>query len=206
MLFRRGPWIARALEGFQKAVALNPAYAQAWAGVADEHHPGLLRLPSSTETMPSAAGCHTRTVIHPGSAEAHNALAVAALLQERDFSKAEREFRKALTLNPRYTQARCWYGLFFLQWGVGRDQDGLAKLACLRERSPLRVRDDGAVIGARDGETVRRSRGQAQNAVQHDPESFSRSGNSRAPIAGKASMKGRSPFSSRCGPPLATTG
>src|SRR4029078_8931000 len=81
-----------------------------------------------TETMPSALEAATRaTVIDPDSAEAHNALAIAALLWERAFSKADREFREALTLNPRYTQARCWYGLFFLQWGVGRDQDGLAE-------------------------------------------------------------------------------
>src|SRR4029079_16993416 len=77
------------------------------------------------------------TAIDPESAEAHNALAVAALLWERDFNKAERAFREALTLNPRYTQARCWYGLFFLQWGVGRDQDGLAEAWLAFETDPL---------------------------------------------------------------------
>jgi hypothetical protein len=45
--------------------------------------------------------------------------------------------REALTLNPRYTQARCWYGLFFLQWGVGRDQDGLAEAWLAFENDPL---------------------------------------------------------------------
>jgi len=88
--------------------------------------------------MPSTFEAAARaTVIDPESAEAHNALAVAALLWERDFSKAEREFREALTLNPRYTQARCWYGLFFLQWGVGRDQDGLAEARLAFENDPL---------------------------------------------------------------------
>jgi tetratricopeptide (TPR) repeat protein len=129
MLYRRGPWIARALECFQKAVALDPAYAQALAGLADAHtalaYYGYFR---PSDTMPLAIEAATRaTVIDPESSEAHNALAVSALLWERDFGKAEREFREALTLNPRYTQARCWYGLFFLQWGVGRDQDGLAE-------------------------------------------------------------------------------
>jgi len=175
MLYRRGPWIARALEAFQKAVTLDPGYAQAWAGVADAHttlaYYGYRR---PTDTMPTAVEAATRaTAIDPESAEAHNALAVAALLWERDFSKAERAFREALTLNPRYTQARCWYGLFFLQWGVGRDQEGLAEAWLAFENDPLSAyattvlslalatvqRFDEAVV-------------QGHNAVQHDPESF----------------------------------
>jgi len=175
MLYRRGPWIARALEAFQKAVTLDPGYAQAWAGVADAHttlsYYGYRR---PTDTMPTALEAATRaTAIDPESAEAHNALAVAALLWERDFSKAERAFREALRLNPRYTQARCWYGLFFLQWGVGRDQDGLAEAWLAFENDPLSAyattvlslalatvqRFDEAVV-------------QGHNAVQHDPESF----------------------------------
>jgi serine/threonine-protein kinase len=175
MLYRRGPWIARALEGFQKAVALDPAFAQAWAGVADAYttltYYGYSR---PTETMPSAVEAATRaTVIDPESAEAHAALAVAALLWERDFSKAEREFREALTLNPRYTQARCWYGLFFLQYGVGRDQDGLAEAFLAFENDPLSAYATTVLSLAlatvkRCDEAVR----QAQSAVQNDPESF----------------------------------
>jgi len=175
LLYRRGPSIARALESFQKAAALDPAYAQAWAGVADAYtalaYYGYFR---PSDTMPSAIESATRaTVIDPESAEAHNALAAAALLWERDFGKAEREFREALTLNPRYTQARCWYGLFFLQWGVGRDQDGLAEAWLAFENDPLSAyattvlslalatvqRFDEAVV-------------QGHNAMQHDPESF----------------------------------
>jgi len=124
--------------------------------------------------MPSAVEAATRaTVIDPESAEAHAALAVAALLWERDFSKAEREFREALTLNPRYTQARCWYGLFFLQWGVGRDRDGLAEAFLAFENDPLSAYATTvlslalATVKRRD-EAVR----QAQSAVQNDPESF----------------------------------
>src|SRR4029450_1660649 len=54
-------------------------------------------------------------------------LACASLLWERDFRKAEREFLQALSLNPNYIQARCWYGLFFLQWTVARFDEGLAQ-------------------------------------------------------------------------------
>jgi tetratricopeptide (TPR) repeat protein len=124
--------------------------------------------------MPTAVEAATRaTAIDPESAEAHNALAVAALLWERDFGKAERGFREALTLNPRYTQARCWYGLFFLQWGVGRDQDGLAEAWLAFENDPLSAYATTVLSLALA--TVKRCDEavlQAQNAVQHDPESF----------------------------------
>jgi serine/threonine protein kinase/tetratricopeptide (TPR) repeat protein len=175
MLYRRGPWIARALEAFQKAVTLDPGYAQAWAGVADAHttlaYYGYRR---PTDSMPTALDAATRaTVIDSESTEAHNALAVAALLWERDFGKAEREFREALTLNPRYTQARCWYGLFFLQWGIGRDQDGLAEARLAFENDPLSAYATTvlslalATVNRRDEAVL-----QAKNAVQLDPESF----------------------------------
>jgi eukaryotic-like serine/threonine-protein kinase len=175
MLYRRGPWIAQALEGFQRAVTLDPDYAQAWAGVADAHtalaYYGYRR---PTDTMPGAVEAATRaTVIDPESAEAHNALAVASLLWERDFTKAERGFREALTLNPRYTQARCWYGLFFLQWSVGRDQDGLAEAWLAFENDSLSAYATTvlslalATVQQFDEAVV-----QGRNAVQHDPESF----------------------------------
>ena len=175
MLYRRGPWIARALEAFQKAVTLDPGYAQAWAGVADAHttlaYYGYCR---PNDTMPTAVEAATRaTAIDPESTEAHNAVAVAALLWERDFGKAERGFREALALNPRYTQARCWYGLFFLQWGVGRDQDGLAEAWLAFENDPLSAY--AATVLSLALATVQRfdeAVVQGHNAVQHDPESF----------------------------------
>jgi serine/threonine protein kinase len=175
MLYRRGPWIVRALECFQKAVALDPVYAQAWAGVADAFttlsYYGYRR---PDEAMPAAVDAATRaTAADPESAEAHNALAAAALLWERDFAKAEREFLQALALNPQYMQARCWYGLFYLQWTVGRDEDGLAEAWRAFEADPLSSYVTTIVSFALAGiqrwdEAVL----QARHAVQHDPQSF----------------------------------
>jgi len=175
LLYRRGPSIAQALESFQKAATLDSAYAQAWAGVADAYtalaYYGYRR---PDETMPTALEAATRATSADGeSAEAHTALAVAALLWERDFEKAEREFREALTLNPGYVQARCWYGLFFLQWGVGRSQDGLTEARLAFEADPLSayartVLSLALATVQRFDEAVH----QARNAKQQDPESF----------------------------------
>jgi serine/threonine protein kinase/Flp pilus assembly protein TadD len=175
MLYRRGDWITRGLESFQKAVSLDPRYAQAWAGIADSYttlaYYGYRR---PDEIMPAAVEAATRATIEdPESAEAHNALAVAALLWERDFTKADREFVHALTLNPRYIQARCWYGLFFLQWGVGRYEEGLIQASKAFEDDPLSayvttVLSFALASVGRFDEALRHAR----QAVEYDPQSF----------------------------------
>jgi eukaryotic-like serine/threonine-protein kinase len=175
MLYRRGPWIAKALESFQTAVVLDPEFAQAWAGVADAYttlcYSGYRR---PADMMPAALEAATRaTAADPLSAEAHNALAVAALLWERDFKKSEKEFLEALALNPQYMQARCWYGLFFLQWGVGRLDEGLTETWRAFEADPLS--GYATMVLSFALATVRRFEeavAQARAAVQLDPESF----------------------------------
>jgi tetratricopeptide (TPR) repeat protein len=175
MLYRRGPWIARALESFRKAVELDHEYAQAWAGLADAYtvlcysgHDRADRL------MPEALGAATRALaIDPGSAEAHNALACASLLWERNFDRAEREFLHALAVNPSYIQARCWYGLFFLQWSAARHEEGLAQIWQAFEADPLSAYVTTVVSFALG--TVGRaeeSLGYAKTAVEQDPQSF----------------------------------
>jgi serine/threonine-protein kinase len=175
MLYRRGAWITRALESFQTAVALDTEYAQAWAGVADAYttlaYTGLRR---PDQTMPAALGAATRaTRLDPDSAEAHNALAIVALLWERDFEKAGREFREALRLNPQYLQARCWYGLFYLQWGVGQVEDGMTECRRALDADPLSSYATMVVsfclaTQGRWREAVEH----AEAAVRYDPESF----------------------------------
>jgi serine/threonine-protein kinase len=175
MLYRRGPWIARALESFQTAVVLDPDYAQAWAGVADAYtvlcYSGYRR---PDQIMPAAVTAAKRAILaDAGSAEAHNAAATVALLWERDFEKAEREFLEALRLSPEYMQARCWYGLFFLQWEVGRLDEGLAELQRAHKADPLSgyatmVLSFGLAAVQRFQEAVARAR----TAIEQDPESF----------------------------------
>jgi adenylate cyclase len=175
MLYRRGPWIAKALERFKRAVELDQGYAQAWAGVADAYtvlcYSGHDR---PDRAMPEALAAATRALeIDPDSAEAHNALACASLFWERDFDRAEREFLHALALNPKYIQARCWYGLFFLQWTVGRLDEGLAQVDQALEADPLSAYA-AMVLSLACGTIGRpdRALAYAKTAVEEDPQSF----------------------------------
>jgi tetratricopeptide (TPR) repeat protein len=94
-------------------------------------------------------------------------------LWERDFEKAGREFREALALNPQYMQARCWFGLFYLQWGVGHYNEGLVEIQRAFDADPLSsyattVLSLGlATVGRFEEALV-----QARVGVEYDPESF----------------------------------
>jgi tetratricopeptide (TPR) repeat protein len=88
--------------------------------------------------MPRALEAARRALeLDPELAEAHNAIACATMLYERDYALAEQEFRRALELNSSYLQARAWYGLFFLQWVAGREREAREEISKLLQLDPL---------------------------------------------------------------------
>ena len=139
LLYQRGVRILDAIECFKQAVTLDPEYAQAWAGLADGYTTsGYSGFKPPAATMPEALRAARRALeLDPRMAEAHNALACATMLYERDDALAEQSFRRALELNPSYPQARAWYGLFYLQWVAGREREGREELARLLRLDPL---------------------------------------------------------------------
>ena len=138
LLPRRGSAVARALECFERAVALDPEYALAWDGIADSYTViGYSGFARPEACMPKATQAAQRAVaLGPSLAEAHNSLACASLYSW-DKAQAEREFLRALDLNPKYEQARGWYALFYLQWTVGRVEEGVAQAKLAQESDPL---------------------------------------------------------------------
>jgi TolB-like protein len=137
LLYRRGGAISRAAECFEREVALDPDYALAWAGLADSYTVlGYYGHACPEANMPRAVEAARRAVgLAPSLAEGHSALAMASLMGIWDRVEAEREFLRASELNPKYTQARDWYALFFLQYSEGRLEEGSAqaKLALLSD-------------------------------------------------------------------------
>jgi TolB-like protein/Tfp pilus assembly protein PilF len=138
LLFRRDSAIPY-LDCFERAVKLDPNYAQVWAGLADSYtvlgYSGVARPEAS---MPKAMEAARRAVaLDPSLAEAHNALAMASLMRTWDRAEAEREFLRALELNPRYIQARDWYALFYLQVSEGRLEEGVAQAKLAVVSDPL---------------------------------------------------------------------
>ncbi len=147
LLYRRGGAISHAAECLDRAVRLDPDYAQAWAGLADSYIVvGYLGVAHPEACMPNGMAAARRAVaLDPSLAEAHNALAMACLEGAWDKVEAEREFLRALELNPKYLQARDWYAYFCLQLAQGRLEEGLAQAKLALESDPLSSYANGMV-------------------------------------------------------------
>lgn len=175
LLYRRGRALRMAGECFEQAVSLDPDYALAWAGMADTYTTiGYYGLARPEDSMPKALEAARRAVaLKPSLAEAHNALAIASLAGAWDVAQAEKEFLNALELNPRYTQARCWYAFNYLQLSAGRLEEGVVQAKLALESDPLSsyanaVYSETCVVSGRHTESLE----VARRAVELDPESF----------------------------------
>lgn len=103
--FRQG------VEYFQKAIDKDPNYAQAYTGLADAYAlMSTYGLVSHREFMPKARAAAVRSLeLDETQAGAHASLALIAENYDYDWNTAEKEFRRAIQLNPNYATAHHWY-------------------------------------------------------------------------------------------------
>jgi TolB-like protein/DNA-binding winged helix-turn-helix (wHTH) protein len=126
-----------AIGHFKHAIEIDPAYAMAYAGLADAHI--SLGNPtegghSSKETLSDAKEAATKALeLDPSLAEAHFSLA-QTLEYEWNWSEAEKEFKLALELNPNYADAHLEYGRF-LQ-AIGRNDEAITHVNYALELDP----------------------------------------------------------------------
>jgi TolB-like protein/DNA-binding winged helix-turn-helix (wHTH) protein len=138
----------KALDLFQQAIAKDARYAPAYAGLADTYSMmSNYGLAVPTETMPKAKAAAVQAVeLDPSLAAAHNAVAVIAEDYDYDWRTAEREFQRAIELNPNYATAHQWYADCLAY--QGRFPQALAESERARALDPLSaiVAADHAVI------------------------------------------------------------
>jgi TolB-like protein/DNA-binding winged helix-turn-helix (wHTH) protein/Tfp pilus assembly protein PilF len=122
---------------FQQAVDKDPGYALAYDGLADCWLPlGWYGYLSPSATFPRAKAAVTKALsLDDSLAEAHTSLAFVSLYYDRDWAGAEREFRRAIDLNPNYANGHHWYGEFLSL--VGRHTEAIAESQRARELDPL---------------------------------------------------------------------
>ena len=175
LLYQRGLSILKAIDCFTEAVALDPTYAQAWAGLADGYTTsGYSGFKTALDVMPRALQAARRALeLDPALSEAHSALACATMLFERDYVFAERAFQRALELNPRYPQALAWYGLFCQHWIGGRTREGHAAITRLVELDRLSGYAH-FLLSFSDftSDHVSEAVGHAQRGIELDPNSY----------------------------------
>jgi tetratricopeptide (TPR) repeat protein len=129
--------LRRALDEFKRSIDFDPTSALAWSGLADGYY--LLadqdEMPPS-EALPLAeAAARKALALDESLAEAHASLAVIQWTYRWDMAGAEKEFARALVLNPSYATARQWYGLY--QAYAGRSNQALDELRRAQELDPL---------------------------------------------------------------------
>ena len=126
-----------AIAHFRRAIGRDPRYAPAYTGLADT----LILLgeygniPPADAFPPARAAALEALAIDDGLAEAHNSLAYVKHLHEWDWQGAEREFRRAIELNPNYALAHHWYARNLLT--QQRWDDAARELDAALERDPL---------------------------------------------------------------------
>ena len=134
----------KGIDNFERAIELDPNFALAWSGLADSYVTMSLggpfgqssRQPMSVEEIRTKWPPTARRAVElgPDLAETHTSLGQGLEWLEWDLAGAEREYKRALDLNPDYPTAHHRYGVFLIS--SGRNEEGLAQLRRALELDP----------------------------------------------------------------------
>jgi DNA-binding winged helix-turn-helix (wHTH) protein/Tfp pilus assembly protein PilF len=141
--------LRKAVDYFTQAIVHDPGYADAYVGLADSYN--LLReytaMPSS-EAYPRALAAARKAVELDGqSSQAHASLAFASFWGYWDATIADREFRRAVELDPKNATAHHWYATYLAT--MGRLSDALVEIDRAQALDPTSnaiLADKGSVL------------------------------------------------------------
>jgi serine/threonine protein kinase/Tfp pilus assembly protein PilF len=111
--------IAEGIRYFEQAIAEDPSYALAYSGLADSYALDLDYRGAPVREGMERAKAEARKAIEldESLAEAHTSLGWVVFIYDWDWGGADREFRRAIELNPRYSTARQWYAWYLMAMG-----------------------------------------------------------------------------------------
>ena len=127
----------RAVEFYVRATELDPQYALAWSGLADAYSATPINSDlSPLEASPPARSAAARAVASgPDLAETQTALGTVSYWLDWDWPAAEAAYRKAISLDPSYSQAHRLLGVVLAS--MGRRDEARAAMRRARELDPL---------------------------------------------------------------------
>jgi TolB-like protein/DNA-binding winged helix-turn-helix (wHTH) protein/Tfp pilus assembly protein PilF len=160
----------KSVVNFQQAITREPNYGLAYSGLADAY--ALLgfrgSFPSKDALSRAKAAASKAIEIDDTLAEAHASLAFIAETYEWDWATAEREYKRALELNPGDARTHHWYAGYLMY--VGRFDEGIAEAKRARDLDPLSLPVNNALAGrllvaGRVGEALE----QVRKTLEMDP-------------------------------------
>jgi serine/threonine-protein kinase len=129
----------KAIDQFRQAIDLDPTYALAYAGLADTYAIlGTARynpLPPEAEMLKAREAASRALEIDETLAEAHSAMAFILGWYDWNWASAERELKRAIELQPRYSTAHQRYAWYFM--AMGRLDEALAEMKLAQDCDAL---------------------------------------------------------------------
>jgi len=106
--------LKKGLEFFQQAIERDPGYTLAYSGLADCYNilPWYGNFPQKEAYQKAREAALKALEIDDKLAEAHTSMAFVKMLSDWDWSGAEKEFKQAIELNPKYSTAHHWYAFY----------------------------------------------------------------------------------------------
>ncbi len=126
-----------AVEWYEKAIAEDPHYARAYAGLADVYTvlPGWGVMTASESYVKAEEYARRALELDPNLAEAHASVGAMISNKYEDYAGAERHLRRALELDPGYAVAQYWLGAALSS--QGRSEEALAAMERARQMDPM---------------------------------------------------------------------
>ncbi len=137
----------KSIDHFEKAIAADPDYALAWAGLAYSYIAmGAVFLGRPKDLYPRAREAARKALeLDPCLAAAQAALAEVQLRYDWDWDAADRGFRRALALDPEYAEGRYRYGNFLRE--MGRFDEAIVEVRRAQGMDPYSLPISAAVAG-----------------------------------------------------------
>ena len=129
--------LQKAIEYFQQALEKDPAYAPAYAGLADSYNLlAFFNVFPPREVMPKAKAAAVKALeLDDNLAEAHVSLGWAGFTYDLDWPAAGKHFERAIVLNPAYPLAHSYYSLYL--GALGRPEEGLTEAKRALDLDPV---------------------------------------------------------------------
>jgi TolB-like protein/DNA-binding winged helix-turn-helix (wHTH) protein/Tfp pilus assembly protein PilF len=151
----------KSIEYFQEAIAKDPSFAAAYAGLADSYSIlGSDVLPADVANSKARAAASKAIELDPAIAEGHAAMALVKFYYDWNWKQSEEEFRRAIELNPNYATAHQWYSYYLT--AMLRFPEAVEQAEAAQQIDPLSLSINTSVA------TRYRHAGRYDDAVQLD--------------------------------------